>query len=82
MEHLHAKGYIRLREDENDHRILHIQLTERSEELVGKVIRVYEECRDIMQRGILPEEMEIVKKVLAKINRNINQELGESFCDS
>ena len=82
VEHLHAKGYIRLREDENDLRILHIRLTERSEELVGKVIRVYEECRDIMQRGILPEEMEIVKKVLAKINRNINQELGESFCDS
>lgn len=77
IDNLHSKGFIRLSEDENDHRILHIALTQMSEEIVGKIINVYAECRDIMQKGISPEELEIVKKVIAKINQNINQELGE-----
>lgn len=77
VDNLHSKGYIQLNEDENDHRILHISLTARSEEIVGKVINVYTECRDIMQRGISAEELEIVKNVIRKMNQNINQELGE-----
>lgn len=77
IDNLHSKGYIRLCEDEKDHRLLHISLTEMSEEIVGKVIHVYEECRDIMQQGISPQELEIVKNVIRKMNQNINRELGE-----
>ena len=74
------KEYIvefKINEDENDHRVLHISLTDKSKEVVGKVIKVYEECKDIMQKNISAEELETVRQVITKINQNINEELGE-----
>ena len=77
IDNLRSRGYIQLNEDENDHRIWHISLTERSKEVIRQVTDIYAECREIMQRGISPEELEIVKKVISKMNQNINEELGE-----
>ena len=77
IDNLRAKGFIQLNEDMDDHRVLHISLTEKSEEVIGKVIRAYEECKEIMERNISPDELEIVKNVIRKINQNINRELGE-----
>ncbi len=77
IDNLRSRGYIQLNEDENDHRIWHISLTERSKEVIRQVTDIYTECREIMQRGISPEELEIVKKVISKMNQNINEELGE-----
>ncbi len=77
IDNLRSKGFIQVNEDENDHRILHISLTEKSIEVVEKVIEIYTECKDIMQRGISPEELEIVKNVISKMNQNINRELEE-----
>lgn len=77
IDNLRSKGYIDLSEDENDHRMIHIKLTDMSKEVVNKVIAVYVECKDIMQRGISPEELEVVKRVISKMNQNINRELGE-----
>lgn len=77
IDNLRTKGFIRISEDESDHRILHISLTEKSREIVQKVMDVYAECRDIMQRGISSEELEIVRKVIGRMNQNINEELGE-----
>lgn len=75
LDNLRTKGFISLNEDEHDHRILHIHLAEKSEEAVKRVSRIYEECREIMQRGISQEDLEIVKKVILKMNENINREL-------
>lgn len=77
VDNLRTKGYIRVTEDENDHRVFHISLTEQSEKVIEKVIHAYEECRNIMQKGIRREEVETVKKVISRMNQNINQELGE-----
>lgn len=77
IDNLRSRGYIQLSEDENDHRIWHISLTERSKEVIRQVTDIYADCREIMQRGISPEELEIVKKVISKMNQNINEELGE-----
>lgn len=77
IDNLRSKGFIQVNEDENDHRVFHISLTEKSKEVIGKVINVYAECKDIMQKNISPDELEIVKKVISKMNQNINQELGE-----
>lgn len=77
IDNLNAKGFIQMTEDENDRRILHIELTARSEEVVLRVIRIYEECKEIMQRGISEEEIAIVKKVVKKMSENISRELGE-----
>lgn len=77
IDNLRSKGFIELNEDENDHRMIHIKLSEESEEVVRKVTDVYVECKNIMQKGISSEELEVVKKVINKMNQNINQELGE-----
>ena len=43
IDNLRSKGFIRISEDDSDHRVLHISLTERSEEVIGQVVHVYEE---------------------------------------
>jgi len=77
VENLRNGGFIQVTEDENDHRILHIQLTEKSKEVISKVNEIYSECKEVMQRGISKEELEIVKRVMMKMSSNINRELGE-----
>lgn len=77
IDNLNAKGFIQMTEDENDRRILHIELTTKSEEVVLRMIRIYEECKEIMQREISEEEIAIVKKVVKKMSENISRELGE-----
>lgn len=77
IENLRLGGFIQVTEDENDHRILHISLTDKSNEVISKVTEIYAECREIMQRGISPEELEVIKRVILKMNDNINHELGE-----
>lgn len=77
IDNLRNGGFIQVTEDENDHRILHIQLTEKSNEVISEVNEIYGECRGIMQRGISCDELEIVKRVMLKMNENINRELGE-----
>ena len=77
IENLRLGGFIQVTEDENDHRILRISLTDKSNEVISKVTEIYAECREIMQRGISPEELEVIKRVILKMNDNINHELGE-----
>ena len=77
IDNLSEKGFIQVCEDEDDHRILHIQLTWKSQEVVKRMIAIYEECKEIMQTGISQEELEVVKNVVLKMNENISRELGE-----
>ena len=78
IDHLCAGRFIELCEDDADHRILHISLTDRSREVVEKIIRIYKECKEIMQQGISKEEIEILKRTVEKMNANISRELGEN----
>lgn len=77
IDNLRTQGFIQIEEDVEDHRVLHIHLTDKSQQVIGKVLETYEECRQIMQKGISNEELEVVKHVMCKINDNINRELGE-----
>lgn len=77
IENLRLRGFIQITEDEKDHRILHISLTDKSNEVICKVNEVYAECKDIMQKGISSDELEVLKRVISKMNENINHELGE-----
>ena len=77
IENLRLRGFIEITEDEKDHRILHISLTNKSNEVICKVNEVYAECKEIMQKGISSDELEVLKRVISKMNENINHELGE-----
>lgn len=77
IDNLCTKGFIKLTEDSNDRRIIHISLTDKSENVVLEVAEIYDECKTVMQKGISSDEMLIVKNVIEKIIKNINEELGE-----
>lgn len=77
VENLRNGGFIQIIEDENDHRVLHIRLTEKSNDVIKEMNRIYSECKEIMQKGIDSDELAVVKRVIAKMNENINRELGE-----
>ena len=77
VENLRNGGFIQIIEDENDHRVLHIRLTEKSNDVIKEMNQIYSECKEIMQKGIDSDELAVVKRVIAKMNENINRELGE-----
>ncbi|MCQ2504506.1 MAG: winged helix DNA-binding protein [Saccharofermentans sp.] len=75
IDNLKSKGFISLVEDEDDHRIMHISLTDKSDEVISMAREVYEECIEIMTRGVDREDIEVVKKVMLKVNENIIEAL-------
>lgn len=77
IENLRSGEFIKVIEDEQDHRIFRIRLTPKSDEVITKVAEIYEECKSVIERDIGQNELNIAKKVVLKMIRNINQELGE-----
>lgn len=78
IDNMRVRGFIKICEDKEDHRILHIILTQKSEEVVKKAEKIYENCRQIIQKNITPEELRVVNSVIEKMNYNINKELEEN----
>ena len=77
IENLRAGGFIQIAEDENDRRILHINLTDKSNEVIRKVNEIYAQCKEIMERGISKEDLETLRKVIAQVNEIINRDLQD-----
>jgi DNA-binding MarR family transcriptional regulator len=75
LDHLLEKGYINMTEDENDHRIMRITLTQDSYKVINRVNDVYEQCKNVLLRGISDEEMHIFRKIIHKMNNNVDEEL-------
>lgn len=75
LDNLKSKGYIKVCEDAKDHRVFHISLEEKADELVKSADRIYAHCRERVQAGISKEEMDVVKHVFYKMMENIDQEL-------
>lgn len=78
INNLHIKGLIQLAEDELDHRVVHISLEEKAYIIVEQVLHIYEECRNILQRNISPKEIAVMRKVLQKMNDNIEEEIKKA----
>ena len=62
-------------EDKKDHRIMRIELTAESYEVINRVNSVYEECRNILLEGISDKELHIFRKVIHKMNNNVDGKL-------
>lgn len=77
IDNMRVRGFIEVREDKEDHRILHIILTEKSEEVAKKAEKIYENCWQTVKRNITAEEIQIVNSVIEKMNYNISRELEE-----
>lgn len=77
IENLRMRGFVRLSEDPDDHRILHIGLTEQTADVVREVLDVYQSCRQAMMRHISTEELTLIHNLWNKALSGINDELGK-----
>ncbi|MGN0466896.1 MAG: MarR family winged helix-turn-helix transcriptional regulator [Lachnospiraceae bacterium] len=75
IDNMRVRGFIEISEDKEDHRILHIIPTKKSEEVIKKAEKIYEDCKEIIRIDITDEEMKVVSSVIQKINNNIDNEL-------
>ena len=64
IENLKQGNFITLREDVNDHRVIHIDLNPAAYEIIEEVKRIYENCRKVMFRNIPQEKIDIMKLVI------------------
>ncbi|MCD8367081.1 MAG: MarR family transcriptional regulator [Clostridiales bacterium] len=75
IERLHRQGFITLYEDEEDRRILRIQLMPQADEVIEQAVQIRSECKDAMLEGVAEEELASLGTVLRKIARNIDDAL-------
>lgn len=75
VENLKLRELIYLKEDEEDHRIIHIKLTHMAYQVISEFSLIHEKCIKIMMNGISCEEKDTINKVLEKIFTNVEQEL-------
>lgn len=75
IDNLKQKGFVTGYADRKDRRIQHLYLQEGAREAVADVLSVYEECREVMLRGMTMEERMIMNKVMKTMTENISREL-------
>ncbi|CAM3043396.1 MarR family transcriptional regulator [Paenibacillus sediminis] len=68
---LEQKGLIRRVSDENDRRLLKVFLTEKGRKFEEQVIPVIDDFNDQVLQGISEEELNAVRRVLAKLIDNV-----------
>lgn len=67
---LKRRGFVQTRKDENDSRITFVSLTDKGKELEPHFEEISCGLYQIEYQGIAEEEKELLKALLAKINRN------------
>lgn len=77
VDNLHKKGYIDISGDKNDHRLMHITLTEKSAQVIEEALVVYQQCRTAVLNGVSEQEFAVLDDIASRILNNISDELGE-----
>lgn len=75
IDNLKRRGYIYLEEDKEDHRRIHIFITENGRFVLQEFLKIRNECKEILFQNINPKEKRILVQLLEKMQRNINIEL-------
>ena len=64
-------GYISRKQDESDQRVMRLALTEKGESCIQNVKKVAEDMRELIFRGMSPEEIMLFRRLLIQINDNL-----------
>ena len=64
-------GDINRKQDESDQRVMRLALTEKGESCIQNVKKVAEEMRELIFRGMSPEEIMLFRRLLIQINDNL-----------
>lgn len=68
-------GYITSKKDENDLRVSHLALTDKSKEIINAIYTVRTETFEVVFKGVSESELQVVKKVCEIVTNNISEEL-------
>ena len=77
IDNLKSRGFVDITEDEDDRRILHICLTDKSKEVIDMAMESCTKCREVMLKDISKEDIDVVKNVISKISDNIIEDLNQ-----
>lgn len=76
VENLRCKGYLILTEDTEDHRCIHLSITEKAKPLLRAFVAERNRFQEILFAGVTDEEKEILFRATRKIVSNLNREYG------
>ena len=68
---MEEKGYVIRKQDENDQRVIKIQLAPRGEECIEGIQKVIKEMENIVYQGISREEILLMNRLLADMKQNL-----------
>lgn len=74
VENLRGKGYLIVTEDADDHRCIHLSITEKAKPLLRAFVAERKRLQEILFAGVTQEEKEVLFRVTRKIISNMNQE--------
>lgn len=79
VDSLCKKGYIDIREDEEDKRINRLYITENAKEAVEKLSLAQDEFYILLEKGIKKEDLRVMDRVLKKLYNNVYKEINNNY---
>lgn len=73
IKHLEELGYVRRRPDENDRRIVHLELTEAAAPVVQDALQTQTAFYDTILEGVTQEELDLFLQLSQKVQRNLEK---------
>lgn len=79
VDSLCKKGYIDIREDEEDKRINRLYITENAKEAVEKLSLAQDEFYILLEKEIKKEDLRVMDRVLKKLYNNVYKEINNNY---
>lgn len=74
VESLIQKGYLKRVPEQSDRRKIHLVITEQTEQIIIKLVKIQRECITLLLKGISKEELEIYMKVIKQFSNNLEEQ--------
>ena len=75
VKRLSESGLLSSRQDENDNRVQHLKLTEKTGQILNEMNKVKEDMEACIFSGITKQEMNTLRKIFVKIHDKVTKEL-------
>ena len=76
VNNLEKAGYIEKRQDINDKKKVHLEITENAKPILDEIENEQNKLYEVIFKGISQEEIETLKLILQKMCNNINEEFS------
>lgn len=78
IQKMEKEGYITRRTDEMDQRVMRLTLTDKGRACIRNIKTVAVQMEELMFRGMSPEEVQILRKLMQQIYENLEQDSGQN----